>query len=98
MLDAMEAYFPKTVSWTKPEGGMFIWVTLPEGLSALDVFQKAMEKKVAFVPGRSVLYPQAGRQYIPPELYECNTGRDPGRYQTAGQYFVKEVIEIKKRK
>ncbi|WP_462370321.1 aminotransferase-like domain-containing protein [Oxalobacter formigenes] len=51
MLDAMEAYFPKTVSWTKPEGGMFIWVTLPEGLSALDVFQKAMEKKVAFVPG-----------------------------------------------
>lgn len=51
MLDAMETYFPKTVSWTKPEGGMFIWVTLPEGLSALDVFQKAMEKKVAFVPG-----------------------------------------------
>ena len=51
MLDAMEAYFQKTVSWTKPEGGMFIWVTLPEGLSALDVFQKAMEKKVAFVPG-----------------------------------------------
>lgn len=31
--------------------GMFIWVTLPEGLSALDVFQKAMQKKVAFVPG-----------------------------------------------
>lgn len=51
MLDAMEAYFPKTVSWTKPEGGMFIWVTLPEGQSALDLFSKAMEKKVAFVPG-----------------------------------------------
>ena len=51
MLDAMEKYFPKTVSWTKPEGGMFIWVTLPEGQSALDLFPKAMEQKVAFVPG-----------------------------------------------
>lgn len=51
MLDAMEEYFPKTVSWTRPEGGMFIWVTLPEGQSAVDLFPKAMEKKVAFVPG-----------------------------------------------
>lgn len=51
MLDAMEEFFPKTVSWTKPEGGMFIWVTLPDGQSALDLFPKAMEKKVAFVPG-----------------------------------------------
>ncbi len=51
MLDAMEEFFPKTVSWTKPEGGMFIWVTLPEGQSALELFPKAMEQKVAFVPG-----------------------------------------------
>lgn len=51
MLDAMEEYFPETVSWTRPEGGMFIWVTLPEGQSAVDLFPKAMEKKVAFVPG-----------------------------------------------
>ena len=51
MLDAMDAYFPETVSWTKPEGGMFIWVALPEGQSALDLFPRAMEQKVAFVPG-----------------------------------------------
>ena len=37
--------------YTEPEGGMFIWVTLPEGQSALALFHKAMEKKVAFVPG-----------------------------------------------
>ncbi|SOC11573.1 2-aminoadipate transaminase [Ureibacillus xyleni] len=51
MLDAMEKYFPSTIKYTKPDGGMFIWVTLEEGTSALDFFDKAMEEKVAFVPG-----------------------------------------------
>ena len=51
MLDAMAEYFPDTVTYTKPDGGMFIWATLPEGVSALEIFPKALEKKVAFVPG-----------------------------------------------
>lgn len=51
MLAAMEKYFPPYVKYTKPEGGMFVWVTLPEGVNALDKFSEAMEKKVAFVPG-----------------------------------------------
>ena len=51
MLAAMEKYFPKNIQYTKPDGGMFIWVTLEEGVSALDLFHKAMEEKVAFVPG-----------------------------------------------
>ncbi len=51
MIAAMEKYFPDTVKFTKPEGGMFIWVTLEEGVSALQLFDQAMEQKVAFVPG-----------------------------------------------
>ncbi len=51
MLDAIAKYFPSNIKYTKPEGGMFIWVTLPEGSSALQLFHKAMEEKVAFVPG-----------------------------------------------
>lgn len=51
MLDAMDRYFPDTVSYTRPRGGMFLWVTLPEGVSAMSMFRKALEKKVAFVPG-----------------------------------------------
>ena len=51
MLAAMEKYFPSYVKYTTPEGGMFVWVTLPEGVNALDKFSEAMEKKVAFVPG-----------------------------------------------
>ncbi|MDO4218507.1 MAG: PLP-dependent aminotransferase family protein [Synergistaceae bacterium] len=51
MLSAMKEYFPSDVKFTQPEGGMFIWVTLPKGKSALDLFNKCMAQKVAFVPG-----------------------------------------------
>jgi 2-aminoadipate transaminase len=51
MLHAIKTYFPKDVKYTTPQGGMFIWVTLPNGQSALDLFHKASEKNVAFVPG-----------------------------------------------
>ena len=50
MLDQLSA-FPGGVSFTKPEGGLFIWAELPENISALDLLNKAIEKKVAFVPG-----------------------------------------------
>ncbi len=51
MLAAMDKYFPKSVSYTRPEGGMFMWVTMEKGRSAMELFNKAMQKKVAFVPG-----------------------------------------------
>lgn len=51
MMEAMNRYFPATVKYTKPQGGMFLWVTLPEGVSAMSLFSKALEKRVAFVPG-----------------------------------------------
>lgn len=51
MLGAMDKYFPNTVKYTKPNGGMFIWVTLLNNKRALDVFNSAITEKVAFVPG-----------------------------------------------
>lgn len=51
MMDAMDEYFPAGVRYTRPHGGMFLWVTLPEGVSAMELFPRALEKKVAFVPG-----------------------------------------------
>ncbi|MRW94033.1 aminotransferase class I/II-fold pyridoxal phosphate-dependent enzyme [Duganella sp. FT80W] len=51
MLDAMAQYFPAGVEWTKPEGGMFIWVTLPKHVDALKLLDEAIAQKVAFVPG-----------------------------------------------
>lgn len=51
MVQAMEEYFPKTVKFTHPKGGMFTWVTLQEGSDVLKLFDKAIAQKVAFVPG-----------------------------------------------
>ena len=51
MLDAMAQHFPAGVEWTKPEGGMFIWVTLPKHIDAMKLLDEAIAQKVAFVPG-----------------------------------------------
>ncbi|MET3131190.1 2-aminoadipate transaminase [Oxalobacteraceae bacterium GrIS 1.11] len=51
MLTAMEQHFPAGVEWTKPEGGMFIWVTLPAHIDAMKLLDEAIANKVAFVPG-----------------------------------------------
>jgi 2-aminoadipate transaminase len=51
MVNMMAEHFPEGVSYTKPEGGMFVWVSLPESVSWLDLFELAIEENVAFVPG-----------------------------------------------
>jgi 2-aminoadipate transaminase len=60
MLQALQEFFPPEVTWTHPQGGLFLWVTLPEGLDMKAVFQSALEQNVAFVPGDS-FYAHDGR-------------------------------------
>ncbi len=51
MLDSFKKYMPEGVTWTEPEGGLFLFLYLPEGMDAEKLFYKAVEKKVAFVKG-----------------------------------------------
>jgi 2-aminoadipate transaminase len=51
MLDALAEHFPAGATWTKPEGGMFIWVTLPKQIDAMKLLDQAIAARVAFVPG-----------------------------------------------
>ena len=53
MVSMIETHFPQEIKCTKPEGGMFLWVTLPEELSSLQLFKLATEENVAFVPGKA---------------------------------------------
>jgi DNA-binding transcriptional MocR family regulator len=54
MLAALEKYMPEGVSWTRPEGGMFVWITLPAGMDGAMLLARSIEtEKVAFVPGRA---------------------------------------------
>jgi 2-aminoadipate transaminase len=51
MMESINTYFPDNVKYTKPEGGMFLWVTLPPEMSAMDLFNLAVKESVVFVPG-----------------------------------------------
>jgi 2-aminoadipate transaminase len=51
MLDVLQKYMPEGVTWTKPEGGLFLWVKLPEYMSADDMFEDAIKENVAYVIG-----------------------------------------------
>lgn len=53
MLEALENFFPEGSTWTRPQGGLFLWSTLPEGLNSKKLLEKAIEQKVAYVPGES---------------------------------------------
>jgi DNA-binding transcriptional MocR family regulator len=65
MLRALETYMPTGVTWTQPEGGLFIWVTLPDGTDGAALLERAVaEAKVAFVPGAAFFAGQQGRNTI----------------------------------
>ena len=53
MLDALAEHFPAEATWTRPEGGLFIWATLPDYIDTTDLLARALRENVAFVPGRA---------------------------------------------
>lgn len=61
MLAAMEEHFPPGVQWTRPQGGLFLWSTLPHGMDTTKLLHRAIEEKVAFVPG-APFHPCGGGQ------------------------------------
>jgi 2-aminoadipate transaminase len=90
-LDAMEENFPADtgVNWTKPEGGLFLWITTPEEINTLELFYMAIAEKIAFVPGE-VFYPESFRRF--------NTMRINFSYPTKDQILegvkrLKNVIQ-----
>ncbi|MDD3049905.1 MAG: PLP-dependent aminotransferase family protein [Candidatus Cloacimonetes bacterium] len=76
MLKNLKKHMPKEVKWTQPDGGMFIWITLPEYMDALELFEKAKAYKVAFIPGL---------KFYPEESIQNNTLRLNFSYPTIEQ-------------
>jgi DNA-binding transcriptional MocR family regulator len=65
MLKALTAHMPAGVSWTKPEGGMFVWMTLPRPIDGAELLKRAItEKRIAFVPGYAFFADRSGRNTI----------------------------------
>jgi 2-aminoadipate transaminase len=61
MLDALAEFFPAQAEWTRPEGGMFVWATLPEYIDTTDLLARALRDNVAFVPGEGAFLDGRGR-------------------------------------
>ena len=53
MLDALAEHFPREATWTHPQGGLFVWATLPDYIDTTDLLARSIEERVAFVPGRA---------------------------------------------
>ena len=51
MLEALRKYMPEGIKWSKPKGGLFLWIELPKKMNASNLFPKAIENKVAYVAG-----------------------------------------------
>jgi 2-aminoadipate transaminase len=61
MLDALDRHFPEQAEWTRPEGGLFVWATLPDYINTSDLLAKALRENVAFVPGAAAYVDGRGR-------------------------------------
>jgi 2-aminoadipate transaminase len=77
MLSSLARHFPYGARWTRPQGGLFLWATLPKGLDTTSLLEDAIREKVAFVPG-AAFYPCGGGEetmrlnfsYAPPDVIE----------------------------
>lgn len=65
MLEALAQHMPKGVEWTRPEGGMFVWITLPKAMDGAELLAKSLQsQRVAFVPGAAFFADGSGRNTI----------------------------------
>jgi len=64
MLASLAEHFPPEARWTRPEGGMFVWVELPGAIDASELLREAMKQQVAFVPGQGFHVDGSGRNTL----------------------------------
>lgn len=64
MLAALEREMPEGATWTRPKGGFFLWVTLPEGVDAVDIIEECRDNLVDYIPGPSFYSDGSGRRSL----------------------------------
>ena len=87
-LNCIAKYFPKEIRFTHPEGGLFIWLELPDGISARELLAECLEKGVAFVPGGS-FFPNKSRE----NTMRINFSNMPDEKIVTGLRIIGETLE-----
>lgn len=93
MQASLRCHFPKSIGITQPEGGMFLWGRLPEGMDSMELFQAAVEEKVVFVPGNP-FYTGNGQTNTFRLSFSCV---DPETIEEGVQRMAKALQPFKKR-
>ncbi len=83
MIECIDEHFPKCISHTNPQGGLFLFCTMPKGYDAKEIMQKAVDSGVAFVPGSSTMIDDKA----PSNTFRLN-------YSTASEEEIKKGIKI----
>ena len=87
-IECIRRYFPETIKFTHPEGGLFTWIELPEEISAREILEKSLEKKIAFVPGGS-FFPTENKE----NTFRINYSNMPEDRIEKGLKILGEVIK-----
>ncbi len=95
MLETMDELFPPSVRWTHPQGGMFLWGILPQGMDAAEVLKIAIQRKVAFVPG-AAFHPNGGGENTMRINFSYSNPETIREGVTRLGYVLKELIAEKK--
>lgn len=98
MLDGFRRYMPEGVSWTEPEGGLFLFVTLPEYMNAEELFFKAVEKKVAYVIGQVFFADGSGKNTLRLNFSFVNEEKNCEGVKRLAEVFREEIARHKNSK
>jgi len=96
MLQALAEYFPDEVEWTYPEGGFFVWVTLPEGMNAKEMLPRAVaEERVAYVSGGASFVDGTGANTIRLAYSQASDRDIEEGIRRLGRFLKREVARLR---
>lgn len=91
MIEAIKLYFPPDIKYTYPHGGFFVWLTLPENMSANDMFMRAIDNKVAYVVGSAFHIDGRGKNTIRLSFSQVNEAEIKEAIRRLGEVLYKEI-------
>ncbi|RUT72872.1 PLP-dependent aminotransferase family protein [Ancylomarina longa] len=96
MLEQFDLLMPEGVSWTRPEGGLFLFITLPENVDAQELFYKAVENKVAFVTGNVFYCDGSGKNTLRINFSYVNEEKSVIGVQRLAAIIKEEILSASK--
>jgi 2-aminoadipate transaminase len=96
MLESLERYFPPDAEWTHPKGGLFLWVTLPQEIDTLAMMPKALENKVAYVPGTAFYPDESGLNTFRLNFSNASPENIRLGIRRLGEVIAKELDQIRR--